>query len=246
MPRPVYILIRRVAALSRVRDSNFPLVVTIPFHKLGRNSENAMAFIPVTDTARVELVYSVFQQVCENVIYVENAAPWTDVTLDTLGEVVANWWGSEMAAYISDSVTLSLVRLTDMSEADSFQVEVTPSSGNVGTRTSAALPLNVTLAIKFGTGLAGRSNRGRAYVVGLTEDQVTGNEIIAARATELVEAWEALNTELHGTSIFWNHVVVSFFTGGAPRSAGVKRNVVNYSTDAFVDSQRRRLSGRGQ
>lgn len=206
---------------------------------------NAMAFIPAVDTARVEFVYNVFQQTCENVVYVQNEAPWTSVTLEQLAEACADWWATEMAPITSDSVTMSLVRCTDVAVANSWQVEYTPPVTITGTVTSPALPLNVTCAIKFGSGLTGRSQRGRSYFVGLAENRVTGNELAAGTAAEIVGAWEEFEDTLQVVSPFWTHVVVSYRTNNADRVAAQILDVVSYSTDGFVDSQRRRLSGRG-
>lgn len=201
-----------------------------------------MPFIPVIDTARLELIYVAGLNICQNVLHVKNATFWTDATLETLCMVAASWWGSEMVPEVSDDVVLSVVRATNLGEAESYQFEYAPTSSNQGTRASPIMPLSVTVAIKFGTGLTGRSRRGRAYHVGLCEDQVEGNAIVSARNTAIVAAWNEFPVVLAGESPFWQHVVVSYISNGVPREEGLATPIQSYSSDGLVDTQRRRLT----
>lgn len=204
-----------------------------------------MAFIPAPECARVEFIYNIFQQTCQNVVYVQNETDWTDVTLQQLAEAAADWWSTELRNEVSDSCTLATVRCTDVAVENSWQVEFNPTAGNTGLRTSPAMPLNVTLAIKFGTGLTGRSQRGRAYHVGLTEGQIVGNEMATGEAAAIVARWEDFENVIQAVSPFWTHVIVSYRHNNAPRAVAQVLDVVSYSSDGFIDSQRRRLSGRG-
>jgi hypothetical protein len=75
---------------------------------------------------------------------------------------------------------------------------------------------------------------------------VTGNTLNAGYASDFVIAYNDL---LPG-GVFepdgWRWVVLSRYTAGAPRAAGVAFAVTRaLFTDLTVDSQRRRLPGRG-
>jgi hypothetical protein len=107
------------------------------------------------------------------------------------------------------------------------------------------LPSNVTLAISFRTGFRGRSFRGRAYAVGLTEGQVTGDSVSDAVATAYREHWEAfiasVQTDFPGASL----AIVSRCQDGAWLTTATVTPVETVLVDPTVDSMRKRLKGRG-
>jgi hypothetical protein len=118
-----------------------------------------------------------------------------------------------------------------------------PAPGSLG---DPALPNNVTVAASLRSNLTGRSARGRWYWQGLTEPQVTGNAIAAGVLTSIDAALTNLQSSIDGAGFAW--VIVSFFTNNAPRVGGpVYFTVVDIVfVDDVVDSQRRRLPGRGR
>jgi hypothetical protein len=107
------------------------------------------------------------------------------------------------------------------------------------------------MSVSFRTESRGRSFRGRNYIVGLTEDQVTGNDF-ASGITGLFQAVYELLLDF-GQDIAWAWVVASRFSGvdpvthdPIPRTTGIATVVTAVTVvDNFVDSQRRRLTTRG-
>ena len=86
--------------------------------------------------------------------------------------------------------------------------------------------------------------RGRNYIVGLAEDVVSGNSVTPGFAAAVTAAYTALITATGAGPWLW--VVVSRYSNGAPRSQGLAQAVnAALLTDTNIDSQRRRLSGRG-
>lgn len=118
-----------------------------------------------------------------------------------------------------------------------------PQAGTVG---SALLPAHTTFCIKLTTGIAGRSYRGRLYQVGLSEGQVTGDNVSQALADGLVADYtEWAEVYLPPQNFEW--VVLSKYNNGVARSQGVATTITGISyTDLRVDTQRRRLTGIGQ
>jgi hypothetical protein len=112
-------------------------------------------------------------------------------------------------------------------------------------------PANVSLAVSFRTAGRGRSSRGRNYFVGFVDDQVTGNVVNNSDAVDIRNAYAALIAAAATANVSW--VVVSRFSGvdadgkPIPRAAGVTSLINAVSlVDNDVDSQRRRLNGRGR
>lgn len=204
-----------------------------------------MPFIQFTDTALIELIFSQHNETVENTVYFRGSSSFDAGDLQDLAEAAETWWVNEMAPQVSNTVTLVTVRARAMHTQFGAVIDYTPDPQPIGELTSPALPNNVTLAIKFGSGLAGRRTRGRNFFVGLTEAQVAGNEVISAEAGAIVTAYQNLNTSIQGTLPSVVHVVASRAGLEAPSFTGFTYPVIAYSTDGFVDSQRRRLAGRG-
>ena len=152
----------------------------------------------------------------------------------------AEWWGEVADTYVSNQVALASVTATDLTIEGGLTV-VEPFSPPVnGADVGAAMPANVTLATSFRTGYSGRSNRGRAYWVGLSEGAVTGDFVTNTVANGIRSAWEAFGLIMSENEM--QHVVVSYVNNGLPRVTAQVRSVTDYiNVDNRVDTQRRRL-----
>lgn len=211
-----------------------------------------MPFVPVENTALVEIrMLSQGQQV-ENTLWFELATEIDSVSLGALLDAVHLWWSSDIAPLTSSRVEVTEYVGTDQTTATAIQVSLPGDVTDVGGNTPNAMPLGTTFVVSFRTNLRGRSFRGRNYVVGLTEDQVDGNSLEAG----VGELWRAAYENLIGVAagVDWSWVVASRFSGVSgspptptPRVAGLTTPVTSVVVvDDFIDSQRRRLSGRGR
>jgi len=203
------------------------------------------AFIGEPTSARTRMVYTLDSQQVMNVFYFQAAAAFTFSDLTNLNEEVYSAWVANLKPQQPENLRLEYIESTAMDSGEPFQA--TKSVGEEGTNTtSPPLPSNVTLSIAFKTGLAGRSNRGRMYWLQLLEGQVINNTVGSGFLTTLqgaiVDFFEAIET---GTSAL--HVVMSFCNAGEWRTVASALPVEDYIiVDAVVDSQRRRLPGRGR
>lgn len=119
-----------------------------------------------------------------------------------------------------------------------------PSPRN-GTGGGSVLPLNVAFCVKLSTGLTGRSQRGRWYWGNLSSGiLIDAGHIAVANQTGYANVLNTLLANL--ATAGYTMVVTSYMTGGAWRSAGQNTPVVTcLAIDNALDSQRRRLPGRG-
>lgn len=204
-----------------------------------------MAFIPVPNTAMAELVFDWRGQTVENTLWFENVLPFGTTDLDLLITGLIDWWTTELRVQMTGDVILKTVRATAMDSSTAPSSEFSPSSGNVGTAAGASVENAITWALQFKTALRGRSFRGRNYFIGIPESvRVSGNYLQASYAFALVGSYAQLMNATYVGSNVW--VVVSRFTGGAARSAGVTTPVTSVGyADLVLDVQRRRLPGRG-
>lgn len=156
----------------------------------------------------------------------------TQVISEWLPQLNEAWVGREVYGY-------------DMTAGSTLQHTDTTISGEMGSNGTAAQANNVTLAIARKTGHRGRSTQGRIYWPGISDAMMDGvTQILSSAAANIVAAITA--TDAAVASAGWTPVTVSFQHDGVVSSAGVVTPISAWEvTDLRVDSQRRRLAGRG-
>jgi len=209
-----------------------------------------MPFIPAANTARIEMVFSQGGQIVENVYHVEFASAPDPTMLIDMAEVFKNWWNTNVQPYAANTLSLNVIKARDLTTEAGSAIEYTTGLPISGASAVQPLPNGSTLAIKWTTGLAGRSFRGRTYHLGLvTSELVDPNHISSGFQTTLAGAYQALITAVEGTTN--NLVVASFYHGvdslgkPIPRAAAVLTVIDNAVVNSTLDSQRRRLPERG-
>lgn len=167
------------------------------------------------------------------------------IELGNLALALQNWYTASIIPLLSEDVVYGVTRVRDLSTDPGFEAEVSGSS--VGGVASEAAPNNVCAVPSFRTGVAGRSFRGRNYISGIPNSDISINVLSGDLVLAIIDAYGQL---LPGGSVLptnWEWVVVSYFTGGALRPVGLTSAITSVIfTDTVVDSQRRRLPGRGK
>lgn len=203
-----------------------------------------MAFIPGVNVVMAELRYIHLGQKMENTLYFLFGLEPEEAALTSLGTALYNWWGDNIAPLVSSQCGLLEVFLTDLTTDESIAIGYRPETLVFGAQTTDPLPGNVTIAIKFSTSGRGRSSRGRNYIVGLVETQSAGNAIASSVVEDFVTAYNLLPGIAEAEDCQW--VVFSRHHNNAPRTTGLAIPITGASAvDDNVDSQRRRLAGRG-
>ena len=174
----------------------------------------------------------------ENVFHFWNASGWTLASMQTLAEELRAWWNVAGKSPISDAVALTsiLVRLYNPANPLAYDYPVSPPmpGGSVGTE----LPGNVTSTISWRTGLAGRKHRGRSYLPGYVEASVGDDDrLVSAQVANIASNWSELI--LQGVISVGSLVVFHM-------ADNTVTSIITYIVENIVDSQRRRLPGRGR
>lgn len=203
-----------------------------------------MAFQPVALAAQCLINYRQAGQELQTQLYFNTNGDDDPVTLTTLAQMVADWLTNEWAQVASDQASVLSLIVTNVDQAGSTQVTFTPIGGIPGTVASPALPTGTTVTASWRTGLAGRSFRGRTYHVGLTEGQVVNNALDSGSRTMLQSAYTQLIIDANSAGFPLS--VASRVSNGVPRPTGILTPVLTCLVDEFIDSQRRRLTGRGR
>ena len=152
--------------------------------------------------------------------------------------VVKEWWDSQYRHLCNNQITGYQVIATATDAVPAFQHAI--GLDTAGDRTGPAVTTSVTLAVKAQTGIAGRRHRGRVY-------------LLPATMLDL----EPLDPDLFIDSYrvaaegVWNNLIGNFNTATLLMGVGSYADAKIYPIASFiavdrnVDSQRRRLRGRG-
>jgi hypothetical protein len=209
-----------------------------------------MAFIPAPGIAQAELVFTWNEQTVEMVLNFQGSGAWSATTLDLLGSSLVSWFQTYLAPLLSTQIQLRIVRVRDLTTVNGVGVEHSSGLPSGGLINTASVPNNVAIAVKHSTGLTGRSFRGRSFVPGLAAGDINVNTLLPDSLTALRNAFANLNVVSNVNGAV--HVVLSKYHGvdsqgkPIPRATAIATPVLSYSVDPTVDSQRRRLPGRGQ
>lgn len=211
---------------------------------LRTKGNNAMAFIPVPDVAKVAIEQRLDGEPVVNTLHFYNANGWSNASLTTLATAVRGWWTDGLAPNLSTSLVLEQVVATDLSAQISPQATVDAGALLIGDVPGDCAPNNAALCVSLRSSFRGRSARGRNYVAGVPDSVRTRSRVTDSFITAIVDAYEQLITVGVNTASTW--VIVSLRSNKVPRAQGVFLPVVNIVvTDNVLDSMQRRLPGRG-
>lgn len=212
-------------------------------------------FIPVPNAAELSLQFSQADgEFAENVFGVQRDEAWDGPSLLLVANAMATWWhdgdGSGNSYRGKQAATVEFLKVTarDLTiegglRVDSTTIPASVTGGGTGNQIQNGLSLSVTAR----SGLAGRSQRGRTFLVGLAEGNLSNigdNLITSTVAVSVVDAFNALIGAIHTADSHSVLSVISRRHDNAPRITGVTTPIIQYGLhDLFLDYQRRRAPG---
>lgn len=182
-------------------------------------------------------------QKVENVFHVRSSTVAGLTEMTAAAVAFRNWWENNGKPISPSTVSLQSILVKTLSTPIDPGIEYTEGFPSAGTSAGAQLPNNATLAVKWITAFRGRSYRGRTYHIGLMETQVVGNTVDPGALSLIKAAYEGLRIGLESAG--FPLVVGSKIGAKVERFVGLSTPVVALQIDPIVDSQRRRLPGRG-
>lgn len=199
-----------------------------------------MAFVPVTNCIEIVIEGTQFGEERRTVLHAVCSGTVTDPDVDDAAAAVGAWLASTGVIHLfSDTVTFQGIKATDISAAGGYQAYFNMAN-QPGEATGNSLPGNVSCCMSLHTGRSGRSGRGRIYHYGMTTSMLdtTDGSLVNSSSlgalhsgyNDLVSAFSAINPKL----------------AVASRKLGVAYTVLTITADNKIDSQRRRLPGRGR
>jgi len=137
----------------------------------------------------------------------------------------------------SEAMLVSVKYTTHNKSLPNVRIEATPNLA--GTVTGDGSPGNVTCAVTSKTGRIGRKYRGRNFMPAIAEQHTDGNAVIAGYQVNVMQFFARLLQGFATATTVYKTVVAS-------RTFGLLTTIVSYGIELYIDSQRRRLHGRGR
>jgi hypothetical protein len=156
--------------------------------------------------------------------------------LDTITDAFASWWLNFYRHAVKSVIVGEQIVATKLDPAAPIQ-DTLPIAAPGDYSTGNATAADVSAAVSWRTGLAGRKFRGRFYDFGVpTDGFTTFDTMTGAYITQLTSIGSALITALAaaGLKLVIFHRISNTYTP-----------VVGLVVDQLVDSMRTRLAGRG-
>jgi hypothetical protein len=202
-----------------------------------RKSKNAMP-TPVFPTAyKVEVFGQYFGQLVENVWYCQGPDPFDpSIALGIAAIFQTNY--ANIANGLSQDISFTQIDVQNLGGVATGTATLVISPPQAGSVIQDGMPGNVAFCVSLRTALAGRRFRGRKYFSGLGEGDVTGNTLDTTAAGNILSGCGTLLADLAT-----NGTPLSVFS---PTGLTLVPVTSISSVDFFVDSQRRRLTGRGR
>jgi len=190
------------------------------------------------------MFYTLYGQQIENVHHVKYAGDGDAAELAAIADIYNTWEIDTLMPLLSSALTYRGIEVRDLAvPAGAIGVAV-PEAPIDGSITEDSLPGGTAFVISLRSGLAGRSARGRTYVAGIPISKKTGNQVVGSFASDLVSAFNDLIALLEAAGHFL--VVVSRFAELVERVVPATFTITTATAvDTNLDSQRRRLNGRG-
>jgi hypothetical protein len=202
-----------------------------------------MAFIPVPNGIQLCFLFTTDSQKWQFCLTLQKSAGAPEDT--DLQQAVADgssWWLSFLKTALQGGTSLSEIVATDLTAQGAPQFRTTVNEAGTGAGT--ALPAGSCIVVSHRTAKRGRSYRGRSFLSGLSSSQqASPNKLLPATAAAIAGGFAALKVLLDGHGL--DHVVASRAHNGAVTNPAEANEVINYVVDTAIDSQRRRLEGRG-
>lgn len=207
-----------------------------------------MPVYPVPNNPKVvkaALLFSRDTRQFVNTMHFSRIGGWDVPRMTLLANDLKTWWNTIYKTSIPAAVALEQVqiRLYDPTNPLGVDLAVTPSIP--GTRPGVAEAANVSLTLSERTGKAGRAHRGRFYAPSLAEGDVSATD--TASSVLVTQLSNAIANLVFGFTTSEGLFSVFHRPGLLPHPLDNTFDLVtSWVVENIVDSQRRRLPGRGR
>lgn len=221
----------------------------------------SLPFVPVANTVYASLRFTQPDgSTASNGYWIKKGSVWTPTEMLALAGVLKTWWingdGTQKPqGFVTEDYALAEITVRDYTTQNSAAVTYNTLLPLAGTHMAVdAMPMGTSFALTQRTGLAGRSYRGRTFLIGLSTTLMAveeRNTMSGTAISEIITAYNALipaivagdaGQALVVASRYWNAGVK-----GGPmlsRVAGITTDVLSFgNSNLLMDFQRSRAPG---
>ena len=205
-----------------------------------------MPFQAAPNVIQANMNFLIDGQKCEMVFHFMKGSTVTGTDVQNIAnQMISNFWFNHLRNDMSNSVQLINVVATDIGSQTGFQHTAVPAVGaDFGTFGSNPVPNNVALVMTLKTNERSKNGRGRKFVPGTPIARIAGTiRVTNQQLVDVLASFGALFTvaTLTGTQL----AVLSRWLNKTLRPVARPLAVMTILGDVSLDSQRRRLEGRG-
>lgn len=206
-----------------------------------------MPFQPAPGVIGVTIEGRLFgQQYINDLYFFQNGADPTVGDCSTVATIVKDWFIAEVLPQVTE--TLIMLKVTAKNLAVNGGAKAVIGFGGAqGEVLTEQAPNNCCAVVTFDTGQSGKSSHGRNYISGVPNAVIDVNTIASDWYADLIDGYMTLlpGGAFDPSPYFWS--VLSRQSAGIILGSAIAVPVLNvYASDTTVDSQRRRLPGRGR
>lgn len=206
-----------------------------------------LPFQPVPNTVEIAVQGTLMGQQVENKFYAQAAEAITSSMVNELAGIAADWVTAHFLANVPAAYNHTRVVARDLTSESSFET-VDSSAAGPGTNSGTYMAGNVTAAVHRATIFSGKKQKSRIYhIAPMTGFMADNNDLSTAGANALIVLYDQLRTAiLAGTEGTYTYGYPQRIIDGVRLATANFIEVVGHTfTDKYLDSQRRRLPGRG-
>lgn len=196
-----------------------------------------MAFIPAPNCAVAALRGDLNGVAIVNTLWFEGSTPYDAGACLSVAQALQEWWRDYLKIVQVPTFTMNEIQVYAM---DSLTAPTaTEVVGESGTDAGEAAANQAAMVVTFRTAGRGRSSRGRNYVGGFSEADLSNNAWTTGVLDVVTQAYNdfpAYVGSINGST----HVVVSRYSQGAPRVQGLPQPVTSYDIQARPGTIRQR------
>jgi len=197
-----------------------------------------MPAIVIPNAIRAAMKYLQHDQERVNVLhFIKPGGGITLADLEQIASFLDDWHANYLSAAQQNQLTLDQIQVTDISVPNGEQITLDLPVPRPGQLTNTPAPGNVTNTMSFRTNKTGRRYRGRIYLPGLADNDTNDDDTVSS--SQLLRLSVAAGQLFIGVPGTMELAVAS-------RVGLFVTQVATIVLENILDSQRRRLPGRGR
>ena len=201
-------------------------------------------YVPVPGVLQANVRFSLAGQLIENCLCFSYADSDFDTAVPQIQTILEDTWWAVLRGALSNQIVHTECYFVDLSSASGFTASTPAFTPPQGSSPIFAMPNSVAICVSHRTANRGRSFRGRTYITGIPSDQQNASRLNPGPMATILDAFTQMREAANTAALPF--VIVSKRSGGAPRAIGLSTPVTqSVIIDNVLDSQRRRLPGRG-